>query len=63
MFWAGFNALCLFVLLKPLKKEEISLQWKKRRSMGKWLYSLYHLDDAALGIKTSSDGHSSGGHH
>jgi len=43
-YWAGFNAICAFVLLRPLTKEEIRVQWRKRKIMGKWLYSLYHLD-------------------
>ena len=41
---AGFNAVVSFMLLKPLRKEEIRVQMKKRMSMGKWLYSVYHLD-------------------
>ena len=40
----GFNATVSFMLLKPLRKEEIQVQLKKRMSMGKWLYSVYHLD-------------------
>jgi len=40
----AFSAVSLFVLLKPLKKEEIQRQWVKRKNMGKWLYDLYHLD-------------------
>jgi hypothetical protein len=43
-WWAIGNAVCLFVLLRPLTKEEIQVQWKKRQIMGKWLYSLFHLD-------------------
>ena len=44
-YTAAFNAVILFILLKPLRKEEIRVQWKKRVTMGKWLYSLYHLED------------------
>ncbi len=44
MYWGIANAVCLFVLLRPLTREEISVQWRKRKTMGKWLYSLYHLD-------------------
>jgi len=44
IYWGAFNAVCLFVLLRPLTKDEISVQWRKRKLMGKWLYSLYHLD-------------------
>ena len=43
-YWAVGNALAIFVLLRPLTKEEIAIQWKKRLTMGKWLYSLYHLE-------------------
>ena len=43
-YWAVANAVCLFVLLRPLTKDEIAVQWRKRMVMGKWLYSLYHLD-------------------
>ncbi len=44
LYWAGINVVCTAVLLKPLTKEEIAIQWHKRRTMGKYLYSLYHLD-------------------
>jgi len=44
MYWGGLNAVCLFILLRPLTKDEIRVQWRKRKLMGKWLYSLYHLD-------------------
>ena len=44
IYWGGINAVCLFILLRPLTREEIAVQWKKRLNMGKWLYSLYHLD-------------------
>ena len=40
----AFNAVIGFMLLKPLRKEEIAVQMKKRMAMGKWLYSVYHLD-------------------
>ena len=46
-YWMAFGALntvTLFVLLRPLTKEEISVQWRKRKIMGKWLYSLFHLE-------------------
>ena len=46
-YWAIFNAVSLFVLLRPLTREEISIQWRKRKIMGKWLYSLYHLEPEA----------------
>lgn len=43
-WWAIGNTLALFVLLRPLTKEEIQVQWRKRQIMGKWLYSLFHLE-------------------
>jgi len=43
-YWAIGNAIALFVLLRPLTKEEIAVQWRKRLIMGKWLYSLFHLE-------------------
>ena len=41
----AFNTVILFILLKPLRPEEIRSQWDKRLKMGKWLYSMYHLED------------------
>ena len=38
------NIVVLFLLLKPLTSHEIKIQWRKRQNMGKWLYSVYHLD-------------------
>lgn len=46
--WALFNGIVIFMLLRPLTKEEIAQQWKKRVIMGKYLYSLYHLDDPVV---------------
>ena len=43
-YWAIGNALALFILLRPLTKDEIAVQWRKRQVMGKWLYSLFHLE-------------------
>ena len=43
-YWALCNAIALFVLLRPLTKDEIAVQWRKRQNMGKWLYSLFHLE-------------------
>ncbi|CAI2384930.1 unnamed protein product [Moneuplotes crassus] len=42
---ALLSGISLYVLLKPLTSHEISLNWKKRRTMGKWLWSVYHLDE------------------
>ena len=44
-WWAIINLVTIPVLLRPLTKEEISVQWRKRLIMGKWLYTLYHLDE------------------
>ena len=43
-YWAIGNTVTLFLLLRPLTKEEISIQWRKRLVMGKWLYTLAHFD-------------------
>ena len=43
-YWAIGNAVTLFLLLRPLTKEEITIQWRKRLVMGKWLYTLGHFD-------------------
>ena len=43
-YWAVGNAVTLFILLRPLTKDEIAVQWRKRQVMGKWLYSLFHLE-------------------
>ena len=50
----AFNAAVLFILLKPLRPEEIRTQVDKRLIMGKWLYSLFHLEDA-YGEKTPKE--------
>mmetsp|Transcript_38413 Transcript_38413/g.27832 ORF Transcript_38413/g.27832 Transcript_38413/m.27832 type:complete len:111 (+) Transcript_38413:41-373(+) len=44
MYWAATNAVVAFIMLKPLRSEEIAAQWHKRQSMGKYLYSTFHLD-------------------
>jgi len=47
-FWSRAlvaNAVCLFVLLRPLTRDEMAVQWEKRKFMGKFLYSLTHLDN------------------
>ena len=43
-YWAIVNAVVIPVLLRPLTKEEIAIQWRKRLIMGKYLYTLYHMD-------------------
>ncbi len=47
VWWGAANFVSAFILLRPLQREEISVQWRKRKNMGKWLYSLYHLEDVA----------------
>ena len=42
--WALFNLITISILLRPLTKAEIKQQWKKRVTMGKYLYTLFHLD-------------------
>ena len=45
--WAAataFNLGITFILCKPLRMEEIQQQLKKRILMGKWLFSMFHLD-------------------
>ena len=44
LYATAFNATIGFMLLKPLRKDEIQVQVRKRIIMGKWLYSVYHLD-------------------
>lgn len=43
-WWAIGNVVALFILLRPLTKHEIEIQWRKRLIMGKWLYTLFHLE-------------------
>ena len=44
-YWALMNLIVPPILLRPLTKEEMAIQWRKRLIMGKWLYTLYHLDE------------------
>ena len=39
-----FNVFVIGMLLKPLTYGEMKQQWNKRLVMGKYLYTLYHLD-------------------
>jgi hypothetical protein len=43
-WWALCNLIVIPVLLIPLTKEEIIQQWRKRLVMGKYLYTMYHMD-------------------
>jgi hypothetical protein len=44
-YWALINGLTIPVLLRPLTKEEMTIQWRKRLIMGKYLYTLYHMEE------------------
>ena len=44
LYATGFNVVVGGLLIKPLHADEIQMQLKKRIVMGKWLYSLSHLD-------------------
>ena len=46
-WWAIINVGTIAVLQYPLTQEERFIQMRKRLNMGKWLYTLYHLDDPA----------------
>ena len=43
LYATAFNATMAFIMLKPLRPEEIKAHWNKRLSMGRWLTSVYHL--------------------
>ena len=45
LYTTAFNGAVSFMLLRPLYMEEIQVQLRKRRVMGKWLYSLFHLEE------------------
>ena len=44
-WWAIINVCTVAVLQYPLTQDERRRQLRKRINMGKWLYTLYHLDD------------------
>jgi len=44
-YWALLNVLTIPVLLRPLTKDEMRIQWRKRLLMGKYLFTMYHMDD------------------
>ena len=44
-YWALTNLVVISMLLRPLTQQEMAQQWRKRKIMGKYLYSLYHLDE------------------
>ena len=45
MYCLAFNSAITFILVKPLRRDEIEPQIKKRLVMGKWLQGTYHLDE------------------
>ena len=53
--WAVFNAVVIAMLLRPLTMDEINQQWKKRLIMGKYLYTMFHLDPIEEKPAASSD--------
>ena len=44
-WWAIINVATVAVLQYPLTADERRRQLRKRLNMGKWLYTLWHLDD------------------
>ena len=42
--WAILNVVVIATLLKPLTMFEIEQQFRKRMHMGRYLFSLYHLE-------------------
>ena len=45
MYVIGFNTVISFILLKPLRPDELKTQIRKRLAMGKWLQGTFHLDE------------------
>ena len=45
LYATAFNGVVGFMLCRPLYKDEIQIQLRKRMLMGKWLYSLFHLEE------------------
>ena len=44
--WGVVNVVAINALLWPLTNFEIKQQWNKRLIMGKYLYSVFHLEEA-----------------
>ena len=44
-YWALLNGIVIPILLRPLTIPEMKQQWVKRVKMGKYLYTMYHLDE------------------
>lgn len=49
--WAGFNVVVINLLLWPLTSFEVTQQWNKRLIMGKYLYSVFHLEEDPNAVK------------
>lgn len=43
-YWALINFITIPILLRPLTMDEMKQQWRKRLVMGKYLYTLYHME-------------------
>jgi len=43
-WWAIVNVGAISMLQAPLTSAERTQQWRKRQIMGKYLYTMYHLD-------------------
>jgi len=43
-YYALLNLITIPMLLRPLTRDEITIQWHKRMVMGKYLYTMFHLD-------------------
>ena len=50
-WWAIINVCTVAVLQYPLTQDERQRQFRKRITMGKWLYTLWHLDDPEPEVK------------
>ena len=44
LYATALNAVVAFIMITPLRQDEIKMQVQKRIVMGKWLYSLFHLE-------------------
>ena len=49
--YIAFNVVLINMLLWPLTNSEIQQQWNKRKIMGKYLYSVFHLEEEAPAAK------------
>ena len=51
-WWGITNVVSVAVLQAPLTSHERNSQLKKRLLLGKWLYTLFHLDAEVVEVKT-----------